>query len=448
MSDGVLTTWSPIVTCYHMLARTSAAGAFADAYRQACESTDGHALVHLFKSEPAAYAALHTELAGVDIPSLCAQIQLTSVPQAQAKRLVDLASAYLEYARMDDRKSASIAAYDAWATVFARAVAVFTLDVPWFSPALKYVGNVTVELAVRSDKGGTHGKMVDAAGRLSKCAALSANDRTPGRMAETKRVNALALANLSFRAYLRLRNTRLCETVLGSVQNALQMNIRHDGLDESATGEEGYPMSERVMFHYYIGRIRLAYGRVTVAAQHLRWAFDRCPKSSRHNRRIIAIPLTCAYIILGRYPTHELLTECNLVDQFGTLVHCMRLGHGAGVLAELLRHRDWLRFQGLYGLLSEKLLLGTWRNLFRRCLLLEPATETNAPPILRLSTVLVAARYAWQDPYLTADDVECFAANLIDQGLIKAYILHAKGIMVLQKGAHRGFVQPASVYLR
>ena len=34
------------------------------------------------------------------------------------------------------------------------------------------------------------------------------------------------------------------------------------------------------------------------------------------------------------------------------------------------------------------------------------------------------------------------------QGLMKAYILHSKGLVVLQKGPHRGFPPLESVYHR
>ena len=430
------------VTCYHMSVRVAIV-AFADAYSQACAQGDGDAIVSLFPSNTTTYGALRAELAQLDIASICAQLKLGK----NSKRLADLAEAYLAYVGTTDNISVAPDTYDAWAVVFTRAASVFALDLPWFSPSIKYTGRTLVDLAIRSDAQYGGSKIIDAAGRVSKCAALSANDRTGAPMADTKRACALSLANASFRAYLRLRNTRLCETVLGSVQNALQMNIRFDGQGDSYTGEEGYPMSERVIFHYYVGRIRLAYGRVTVAAENLRWAFDRCPATSLHNRRVIAIPLASAYIVLGRYPTRELLAECGIMDQYAALVHFLKLGNGDGVMAELQRNTDWLRAHGVYGLLLEKLTLGVWRNIFRRCLLLQPATVPNAPPTISLQSVLVAARHAWKDPYITADDVECLAANLIDQGLVKAYILHAKGIMVLQKGVHRGFLPMASVYL-
>ena len=87
---------------------------------------------------------------------------------------------------------------------------------------------------------------------------------------------------------------------------------------------------------------------------------------------------------------------------------------------ELERHRDWLRARGLYLLLSEKAMLGVWRNLFRRCLtLIQPpdavTSAPSAPQTLLLAALVRPARFAWQDASLTIDDMECVAANLIDQ---------------------------------
>ena len=123
----------------------------------------------------------------------------------------------------------------------------------WLLRALKYVALQLVLLAIHMDNGPPYGKTIDAAGRLSKAAGLAANDRSslPGTC--TKRAAVLKLANLSFRAYLKLRNTRLCETVLGSVNNALLMNRQND--DSDPTGEALYPVSERVTYHFYEGQL-------------------------------------------------------------------------------------------------------------------------------------------------------------------------------------------------
>lgn len=58
---------------------------------------------------------------------------------------------------------------------------------------------------------------------------------------------------------------------------------------------------------------------------------------------------------------------------------------------------------------------------------------------MRLDILLAAARMAWRDSSLQLEDIEAIVASMIDQGFIKGYILHSKGMLVLQKGPHMGF---------
>ena len=117
-------------------------------------------------------------------------------------------------------------------------------------------------------------------------------------------------------------------------------------------------------------------------------------------------------------------------------------------MSELERHREWLRTRGLYMLLCEKLVLGLWRNLFQRCMRLNPHVDeaSNAPPTLPLAMLVGPARLAWNDNTLLLEDMECMAANLVDQGLMKAYILHSKSMIVLQRGPFRGFPPMSDIY--
>lgn len=177
------------------------------------------------------------------------------------------------------------------------------------------------------------------------------------------------------------------------------------------------------------------------ASTHLRWAFDNCTLRNLRNKRAILIPLVATYLILGRYPEPALLEASNLSQVYGPLTFYLKSGQAAAAMDELDRHMDWLRFRGLYLILREKLQISLWRNLARRCLALSygPAQAASAPPTLRVDKLLSAARLAWRDPSLQPSDIEAILASLIDQGFVKGYILHSKGVLVLQKGPHMGF---------
>lgn len=154
-------------------------------------------------------------------------------------------------------------AYDAWALVYSRASTFFSLpDTTWFIPSLRFFASSLVTLAMAVDQrtdAVQKRKTTDAAGRLSKAAGMAGNDRTQASGSETKRAAVLMLANLSFKAYFKLNNTRLCETVLGSVENALKVNrtfARNSGINDDS-GEQCYSKADRVTYRYYLGRLRL-----------------------------------------------------------------------------------------------------------------------------------------------------------------------------------------------
>ncbi len=103
-------------------------------------------------------------------------------------------------------------AYDAWALVYSRASAFFSLpDTVWFVSSLRFFASSLVTLAMAVDQrtdAVQKRKTTDAAGRLSKAAGMAGNDRSQARGSETKRAAVLMLANLSFKAYFKLNNTR------------------------------------------------------------------------------------------------------------------------------------------------------------------------------------------------------------------------------------------------
>ncbi|PWN54149.1 hypothetical protein IE53DRAFT_383280 [Violaceomyces palustris] len=344
-----------------------------------------------------------------------------------------------------------VKAYEAWAMVYSRASNVFSMpETSWFIPSLRFFATSLVTLATTVDRLMHSAKMpktTDAAGRLSKSAGLAGNDRTPAYGGDTKRAAVLMLANLSFKAYFKLNNTRLCETVVGSVENAFKINkssalaVNSEGLRDDGSGESCFSRADRVTYRYYVGRLRFFQQSIRVASNHLRWAFDNCTIRQMKNKRLILIPLISSYLILGRYPEVLLLRQASLTHQFEGLVYHLKNGNGFGAISELDRNCDWFRAHGLYLILKEKLSVGIWRNLIRKTLVISrlSAPPSNAPPTIRLHTLLAAARLSWQDQGLDVEDVECIVSSLIDQGFIKGYVLHSKAMLVLQKGNNMGF---------
>lgn len=64
---------------------------------------------------------------------------------------------------------------------------------------------------------------------------------------------------------IQLNNVRLCETVLSSVENAIQVN-RNLKNHQDLSGEEQFSLADRVTFKYYVGRLRLSQHRITAVS--------------------------------------------------------------------------------------------------------------------------------------------------------------------------------------
>jgi hypothetical protein len=268
-----------------------------------------------------------------------------------------------------------LAAYEKWADVYSKASLVFLAqETPYFGPTLRFVGTTLMLLAIATD--GSTGdpsqpSITDAVSKISRSTGIAAIDRTPLPGERTRRAEALWLANASFRCYFKLRNVRLCETVLGSVENALTLNRNFASEDQKSVPDEDaglscYCIADRVTYKYYLGRLRLSQHRIRKAYVELRWAFDHCTNAHMHNKRLILTHLVVASLILGIYPTRSLLLAASLDEQFGNLLESIRCGNGYQVNVELDRWRDWHRKRGNYLLLKEKLPIGVWRNLMRR----------------------------------------------------------------------------------
>ncbi|KAK0530637.1 hypothetical protein OC842_003860 [Tilletia horrida] len=372
------------------------------------------------------------------------------------------------------------AAYEGWSQVYSRAHLVFGMSESyWFIPTLRWLSETLVVLGIKSDtylRDPKQRNATDSASRLSKSAGLAGNDRSPAPPTGegTKRPAAMFLANQSFRAYFKLNNVRLCETVLSSVENAIKINrqaavdvqnggpgrvgrkgasmadpiVLASGPDLDELAQSGYTRADLVTYRYYLGRMRLHQHRLRAAEAELSWAFKHCTDAQPRNKRLILIYLLTAAIPLGRLPQPGLLQAFDLDAQFLGVVQAFRRGAAQAALDALDGWREWHRRRGTYLILREKLQIGLWRNLIRRSLILSRAylPPSNVPPNIKFSVIAATARLAWRDDRIDETDVECITISLIDQGYLKGYIHPDKGLLVLQRNDQLGFVNMRAVY--
>ncbi|SGY23602.1 BQ5605_C019g08955 [Microbotryum silenes-dioicae] len=325
-------------------------------------------------------------------------------------------------------------------------------DSAWFVPILRSLTSTLIQVALKfSTKAGTimgDRKLIkagEAARLLSRPMGVAASDRS--KETPSKRSALFFLVNSTFKVYFAMHNLRLCDTILSNTSNAV---------GGSFSEERFYPKSDRVTFAYYRGRVWLYQRRLPLARNELRKALGLVEEQAWGNTRLILIYLIAASLPLGILPTVHLLREYDLDDQYEGLLLALTKGNYVQVLAELDRHRAWHLSKGNYLLLKEKLQVICWRNLVRTTRSSRLASllimthgkplPPSGPPTLSLNALVVTARIAFGDQSLDLDDVEGMCTSLMDQGYLKAYIMHSKALLVLQKSASFGFPPISSVH--
>ncbi|GAA6001538.1 hypothetical protein JCM10207_006713 [Rhodosporidiobolus poonsookiae] len=307
----------------------------------------------------------------------------------------------------------------------------------WFVPTLRRLTRRLVDVALAVGRASGDPKLTragEAARMLGRPMGIAASDRTSD--SPCKRDALFFLANSTFRVYFALSNLRLCDTVLNNTNN-------------SSAVLEAYPRADQAAFLYYRGRIALYQRRLPQARNDLRRAFALSHAAAWKQGRLILIYLIAASLPLGFFPSPALLQHFSLDAPYSSLLPALKKGNFTAVLAALDAHQAWHRRCGNYLLLREKLETVCWRNLARQTLYITtngaPLPPTG-PPTLSLPLLLATARVAFPaGATLDIDDVEAMCAALVEQGYIKAYILHAKRLLVLQKGPLCGFPPLASV---
>ncbi|GAA5951322.1 hypothetical protein JCM21900_003837 [Sporobolomyces salmonicolor] len=407
------------------------------------QASDAIGLASLLSPEPSSssFSVLRTSLQSAPHLRPSSYLSLTRTHFADYRPFADFLAAFLLYVRdaaLGTRDPAALeATYQLLEDCYKAADRVFAQgETGWFVPSLRKLTRRLIDVALAAGRAAGDAKLTragEAARMLGRPMGVAANDRNSE--APTKRDALFFLANSTFRVYFALSNLRLCDTVLNNTQN-------------SAASLGSYPKADRVAFLYYRGRIALYQRRLPQARNDLRRAFALCQRESWKNGRLILVYLIAASLPLGFFPSSDLLHHFHLHEQYENLLPCLQLGDFRGVLSELDRWQVWHLQCGNYLLLREKLEVICWRNLARRTLFV--TTNGNplppaGPPTLSLHALTIAARLSFADPTLDVDDVESMCVSLMEQGYIKAYILHSKRLLVLQKGPMCGFPPVATV---
>lgn len=157
--------------------------------------------------------------------------------------------------------------------------------------------------------------------------------------------------------------------------------------------------------------------------------------------RLILIYLTTASIILGIFPSSELLSKYNLSQYFSPIISSLIKGDHRK-FSEHINHdliRSWLLKKQIFLIIRDHCEILLWRSLFRTsympyllfiCFLLIKKRflitrdPSQKPPRIKLEDLLIAARWAKNDDTYDLLDVECVCISLLDQVYSFYFICH------------------------
>ncbi|OSX73755.1 hypothetical protein BU14_0328s0007 [Porphyra umbilicalis] len=269
-------------------------------------------------------------------------------------------------------------------------------------------------------------RALEAAERtIKKGFTLAISDR--GDAGATKKWAALGLVNQLFRCYFSLNQLRLCRNLIRAVEAASFLPF------------DGFPAPHRVTYKYFTGRLSLYEEHYGDAVASLSYALTRLPAeppagaaaaapgADRYagHRRAILLYLVPARLLLGVAPSPSLLRRHGLADTYGGIVRGVTVGDYGAYGAALARHEPLFMRRALY------LVLDKLRTLVHRSLLRAVQRALDGKTRLRVAWWAAAMAVGAGGEEVDAVEAECVAANLISLGLVKGYIAHRAGFIVL-----------------
>ncbi|KAG5437028.1 hypothetical protein PCANB_001304 [Pneumocystis canis] len=397
------------------------------------EENNGHGLLNLFvfDGSNAGVNLLQEELRQTETYNFSEECQKRF---GTWKSFSEFVIAYLDFLKnvvFSDLESF----YKLYSHVFLQFINAFShLNAIWLTPLVKYMSLILTKLSIQVDNltNNPHQTATNESSRaIFRPFNIILSDRHP--LPDSKKAAALYIANLLLRLYFKLNQTRLCQTI--------SANITSSGVEFSS-----YPISERIEFSYYFGRYNLYQQQIARARGHLLFAFDNCLSVSYKNKRLILIYLVTASIILGIFPSAELLLKYHLSQYFSPIISSLIKGDHRS-FSEHINHesiRPWLLKKQIFLTIQDHCEILLWRSLFRRSFLIT-RDPSQKPPRIKLNDLLIAAKWIKKDDTYDLLDVECICISLLDQNYLQAYILHASKLLVLKRDDTHGFQKISNV---
>ncbi|XP_064638831.1 PCI domain-containing protein 2-like [Lineus longissimus] len=248
-----------------------------------------------------------------------------------------------------------------------------------------------------------------AAELLMGCFRICASDNRAA-IEESKKWGMLNLINQLFKIYFKINKLHLCKPLIRAM--------------DSLPIKDKFSVSQLITYRYYVGRKAIFDGDFKSAEDYLSFAFQRCHRSSKNNKRLTLIFLLPVKMLLGHMPKVELLRKYDLL-QFAEVTEAVSSGNILQLNEAFEKHEAFFIKCGIY-LILEKLKIIAYRNLFKKVYML---MKTHQLPIEAFVTALKFMKIEDID----SDEVQCILSNLIHENMIKGYISYQHQKLVVSK---------------
>lgn len=287
-------------------------------------------------------------------------------------------------------------------------------DENWGLPILMTLSHDLRQLAMQADKecdSSRTGEMMEkAADVLMSCFRVCVND-TRSSLDNTKRWGTLHIVNQLFKIYFKIKALHLCKPLIRAIENSAIINQ--------------FKISELVTYRYFTGCKAMFEGDFKLSSNHLTFAFERCHRYGRNNKRLILTYLIPVRMLLGGLPSPTLLKKYQ-VEYYAPIAKALREGNIRELDLAIREQERIFVAHGIY-LILEKLKIIAYRNLFKRVFLL---LGTHQLPLQAFTDALNFSNGSEEVP---VEEVQCIIANLIDKNFIKGYISHSYQKLVVSK---------------
>ncbi|XP_071084842.1 PCI domain-containing protein 2-like [Haliotis cracherodii] len=264
--------------------------------------------------------------------------------------------------------------------------------------------------AVMKSRGKAGERMEKAAELLMGCFRVCASDNRAA-VEDSKKWGMLNLVNQLFKIYFKINKLHLCKPLIRAI--------------DSLVIKDRFSLSQLITYRYYVGRKAMFDSDYKGAEEYLTFAFERCHRQCKKNKRLILIYLIPVKMLLGQMPTFAVLHKYNL-KQFADVARAVSSGNLLQLNTALLKHEAFFIKCGIY-LILEKLKIITYRNLFKKVYLIHQKNH-----LLPLDDFTTALRLM-QVEDIDDDETQCIIANLIFENKIKGYISHQHQKLVVSK---------------